>query len=104
MRSLCVSALLDPQRDRAFRAHGLSRIGESVAECESERLEGGFDHVMPIASAKYENVDGRPRLVAERAHPVIVQTTWQRPLVVRSPADVHRDLNERVVHRHDAIP
>ena len=58
---------------------------------------------MAVAAAQYEDVDRRPRLVAERSHPVIVKTAWQGSLVIRSSANIDRHLDQSIVHRHHAI-
>src|SRR5439155_23115979 len=81
-------SITHPQRYRSFRAERVAGIDERIAERQPERLEGGFHDVMPVASAQHEDVDRRPRLVAERSHPVIVKTAWQRPLVIRSAANI----------------
>ena len=45
----------------------------------------------------------RARLHRERAHPVIPDRRGQRAFVVRAPAEIHRDVHERVVHRDRAF-
>src|SRR5438094_824470 len=96
-------SITHPQRYRSFRAERVSGIDQRVTERQPERLEGGFYNVMAVASAQHEDVDRRPRLVAERSHPVIVKTARQRSLVIRSSADIDRHLHQSIVHRHHAI-
>src|SRR5438552_10139743 len=96
-------SITHPQRYRSFRAERVSGIDQRVTERQPERLEGGFHNVMAVAAAQHEDVDRRPRLVAERSHPVIVKTARQRPLVIRSSANIDRHLDQSIVHRHHAI-
>src|SRR5689334_19318333 len=42
-------------------------------------------------------------MLTERAHPVIVETTWQRTAIIRTSAEVERAVHERVVHWNRAV-
>src|SRR4051794_9047313 len=88
------SRCLDVHRYRAFRREHGPRFLERLSDGEAECLEGRLDDVVLVAAAEEADVEGRLRVVAEGAHPVVVEWARQRPPVVGATAEVERDVDE----------
>jgi hypothetical protein len=74
-----------------------------LLEGETQSFERGLDNVVAVVTADDAHVECRPRVVGKRTHPVIVQSTRKRPVIVRSAAEVECDLDQGIVHRNRAF-
>src|SRR5687767_6949245 len=89
--------------DGALGTEHHARIDQCVIQCHAERLEGRFDHVVPVIATRHVHVHARPSVIGERAKPVIVERARKRTPVIGAPAEVDGDFDEGVVHGHDAM-